>query len=169
MAVVGQRCDDKDGSLAFFASVTLVWIVEWTTKQNFPRESNVHHPMCSAAAMQVVFIIITRSKSIDSLRRDGDSGNHVRQLYRWALRDLQNSESGKEIRHMLSMAALKLILALLTLMSMIPDEGTEPSFCLDLEEINDTIATLQQKLNINVEDDIRGLSNKILSVLQLKK
>ena len=171
LARVCQYCDDNDGSLGIFATVTLVWIIEWATVQNYTSENNiVHHPMCSAAAMQVVFAVITRSKSMDSLWRDGNSGNYVRHLYRWALRELQNSlsEPGKEIRHMLSMAALKLILALLTLMSMIPDKGSETSFCLDLEEVNDTIAILQQKLKINVEDDVRRLSNKILSVLQLK-
>ena len=166
LALVAQRCDDN-GSLTMFAEFTLLWIVEWATQQT-SSESNVYHPMCSAAAMQVVFITITRSKSIDCLHRDGDSNNYIKLLYLWALRHLQNSESGKEMHHMLSMAALKLILALLTLASMISTTGSEASFCLDFEQINETVATLQRRLKTDVEDDVRGLSLNILSVLQVK-
>jgi len=67
--VVSQRCSLKDGHLKNWSKHNVPWIVRWGHSSSVTSNgnTNLHHPLCMAAALQLVFVVLTRSKAFDFL------------------------------------------------------------------------------------------------------
>jgi hypothetical protein len=80
--VVSQRCPD-DGRLTAWANLTANWVLDWASLA--PVDDYLRHPLCMAAALQVIFVLVTRTKSFDCLAGGKSTASSVRKAHRLAL------------------------------------------------------------------------------------
>jgi hypothetical protein len=166
MILVAQRCDDNDGSLTAFGKSILPLIADWGTDAKSSSGGNVHHLLCSAAAMQTAFIVITRSRSLECLGGHNRSkATYVGLLHDWALHAIKQklNSSGNDGNTALRMAALKLILGLVTIDAMEGDDDPALPSCLGSGKLAETVSVVKELSNHGPNDDVRALANRILS------
>lgn len=164
LIVVSQRCRDVD--LLRFSRSILPWVTGWGSEAK-PKDG-VHHPLCDAAAMQVIFTLVTRSKSFDCFgSQEGQTKECIRQAHLWALKAV-NTNSGSTNNHsnqVRRLAALKLILAIVTIDS-IASEGSALPNCLGPGELGQTFTLIAGLSNLDPDPDVRGLASHIVGSLR---
>jgi hypothetical protein len=159
--VVTKRCDDD--SLIKLARSILPWITDWVTVEP---DDNIHHPLCVSAALQVIFIVVTRSKTLLCFSHDSDeSKKDVQRAHRWSLAILKSHSTGPsgDFKGM-RLAALKLVLAIVTVDHLHSNGTVLPSF-LGPGELGETFNVINGLCNMDTDLDVRSLSSHILSRL----
>ena len=166
LIVVAQRCREDTGSLRAFSTSTLSWVTAWGRKSK--SDDDIHHPLCAAAALQLTFILVTRCKSLKCFaEEDGTSKQNVRQAHQWALESVKDERALNDnyANRSLRMAALKLLLAIVTVDSMDSDGSVLPS-CLGPGELGKTFTVVHGLSNMDPSPDVRKLASHILGVLR---
>ena len=157
--VVSQRCPDD--RLAAWANLTAPWVLDWASAA--PVDEKLHHPLCMAAALQILFILVTRTKSFDCLGGGKTSTTSVRKAHRLAVTSVKTETSigGDYARITMRRAGLKLLLALVTIDQM--DDGTNLSGCLSPGELGETFTLLNGTANVDTDAEVRNLAAHILT------
>ena len=149
LSLVAQRLECCDGTLGKFAQ-SCSWIVEWTKTES--------HPTVTAAAMQTVFITLTRLKKLSCFGEHQLTVGVV--LHEWAFRVLQTKAKKDEpSQNTLRMAALKLLLCLLSLEA--PDSCSDFLAVLP-ERLGATLGVIERLAQTDPSREIRMLSMQIL-------
>jgi len=159
--VVSQRCPDDDGRLSSWANLTAPWVLDWASQAPF--DDNLHHPLCMAAAVQVIFILITRTKSFDCLGGGKTTSTSVLKAHRLAVTCIKTETTVGDMyaRTTMRKAALKLLLALVTIDQM--RDGDSISSCLSPGELGKTFTLLNGTANVDTDAEVRALAAHILS------
>jgi hypothetical protein len=153
MALVAQRLESRDGTLGRFAR-TNFWIAEWTRTER--------HPIVTSAAMQAIFITLTRLKELSCF---GDhQGTVVTIFHEWAFGVLQaNDENTGSTQNTLRLVALKLVLCLLSLEK--PTIGSGPGYLhASPERLGTTFNLIERLARTDPSTEIRTLSMQILGL-----
>lgn len=162
LVAVSQRSDGAAASLYH-----LPWIFSWLTGET--EDNYCAQPFCVAAAMQIVFVLLMKTKSFTFL---GDSqaqqGKSVLKLYQFVIGLLAaDSSSERDVGTVLACrsAALTLLLALVSV-DAISTEG--PSVCTHLSPVDCIKAfRIVEHLAANDPDpNVQRLSRQVLSVLR---
>jgi hypothetical protein len=167
--VVSQRCPSDDRRLEGFAKSTLSWVVEWGMSGNSDRES--HHPLCLAAALQVAFVLVTRTKSLDFLvetKHSGTCKDSARRVHRWALECARGDSrhgDGEYANRMLRLSALKLMLAVFSV-DQISANGSDPNKMLGPGDITQTFAVLNSLANMDTDREVQQLAGHLLQAIR---
>jgi len=162
LVAVSQRSDGVAASLHH-----LPWIIAWLTDKT--EDKYCAQPFCVAAAMQIVFVLLMKTKSFAFL---GDSqvqqGKSVLKLYRFvigllAADSLSERDVGAELA--CRSAALTLLLALVSV-DAISTEG--PNVCTHLSPVDCIkVFRIVEHLAANDPDsNVQRLSRQVLSVLR---
>jgi hypothetical protein len=134
MLAQGSRAED--GRLTWLASDILPTFVEWTSRG--PVDEDIHHALCIAASLQVIYTLLARCGSFDFL---GCSNNNnkketdfVRRTLRCALVSFHDTggavveanspSSASFAAPLLRLAALKVILTVIALLDRRTNDGT---------------------------------------------
>ena len=164
--VVSQRCANDDGQLDRFANVTVPWIMEWCVAGSVDME--LRHPLCLAAAMQVIFQLITRTKSLRifvGASKKGGRKESVRQVHRWALNVVRRDTmypGGEYANRALRLSGLKLVLAIFTV-----DQAAESDEFLGPSVIAETCTVLSSVANMDADSQVRELAAGLLRAAQV--
>lgn len=155
LTLVAQRADVTDGTLGRFAEST-AWLIRWINAK--------HHPIVTAAAMQMVFTLMTRSRSLGCF--DEDPRNAGRRLRDWALTELQMDINRGSLNEVLRLSALKLVLCLLSLGRL--QSSSNQNECdqfISPEWMTDCMDTIENLARYDPSDDVRNLSSQVLGML----
>jgi hypothetical protein len=166
LIVVAQRCRDDDQSLNRFSRSTLPWVAEWGAGAR-PND-DIHHPLCVAAALQLIFVSVTRSKSLDCFAgRDGPPKKYIQQVHRWALEAAKAEPNSFEnyANRALRLAALKLMLAIVTIDNINSDGSALPS-SMGPGELGETFTVVYGVSNMDPDSEVRELASHILGMLR---
>ncbi len=157
--VVSQRCSDD--RLASWTNLTAPWVLDWASAA--PVDEELHHPLCMAAALQILFILVTRTKSFECFGGGKTSTTSVRKAHRLAVTSIKTETSigGDYARITMRRAGLKLLLALVTIDQM--DNGTDLSGCLSPGELGETFTLLNGTANVDTDAEVRNLAAHILT------
>lgn len=158
--IVSQRCPD-DGRLNSWANMTAPWILGWASAG--PIDDNLRHPLCMAAALQILFILVTRTKSFDCLAGGKTTTTSVRKAHRLAIMSIKTKTNigGDYARITMRRAALKLLLALVTIDQM--DSTGDLAGCLSPGELGETFTLLNGTANVDTDTEVRNLAAHILA------
>ena len=160
--MASQRCQENEGQLARFAKSTVPWVIDWAISG---KNTDLHHPLCLAAALQVVFLLVTRTKSLNCFGEKG--GDRKRNIYRLALDSLKRDYhgGGAYATRALRVAGLKLLLALVTINQISEDETVLPN-CLNPGELGETFSVLHGVANMDADSEVQRLAAHILGLLK---
>jgi len=161
--LASQRC--QPSQLTLLARKCLPKTIDWALGGRI--DSDIRHPLCIAAALQMTFVLVTRSKSLDVLENGSGQTRKdwVRRTHKWslaAIKGVVTSDSPYAISSM-RLAALKLILALVSI-----DQNvfSENGGCLSPSEIVETFSVLRGAANVDEEPAMRKLACHILEAIQ---
>jgi hypothetical protein len=167
LIVVSQRCPDAGRGLAFLAESILPRIVALGAPKN-GRISERRHHLCDTAALQLAFILITRSKSFGGIPPTAsDEGASIEGLYRWSLHAIRTTQGSNDITSLgLRCAGLKVVLAVIT----ISQEGNHSggkngptSFIVSDRDRIDTFSITKEIALNDSDPKLRVLASHILS------
>ena len=156
--MVSQRCETRH--LDTWARRTAPWVVDWGCQR---LKSGEYHALCMAAALQIVFVLVTRTKQLDHLRTAGGSSTTSQNIvatYRWSLRCIKHASSSNRQGSQLRLAAMKLLLALVTI-----DQIGDCSGHLGPGELREAVSTISAAANIDSDPDVRSLAGHLVSAL----
>jgi hypothetical protein len=161
LVTASQRCQENEGKLALFAKSTVPWVIDWAISG---KNTDLHHPLCLAAALQVVFLLVTRTKSLNCFGEKGE--DRKRNIYRLALDSLKRDYhvGGAYATRALRVAGLKLLLALVTIDEINEDETVLPN-CLGPGELGETFSVLHGVANMDADSEVQRLAGHILGLL----
>jgi hypothetical protein len=167
LIVVSQRCPDDGRRLAFLAESILPRLVASGTAEN-RRIDERRHPLCDTAALQLAFILITRSKSFGGIPPTAsDEGASVERLYRWSLRAIQTTQESNDVTSLgLRCAGLKVGLAVITICQEGNISGGKnglTSFIMNDRDKSDTFSVTQEIALNDSDPKLRILASHILS------
>jgi hypothetical protein len=163
--VAAQRCQENEGKLALFAKSTVPWVIDWCISG---KNTALHHPLCLAAALQVVFLLVTRTKSLNCFAEKGeDRKRYIGRTHRLALDSLKRDHHGGNAyaNRSLRLAGLKLLLALVTI-DQINEDETVLLNCLGPGELGETFSALHSVANIDADSEVHRLAGHILRSLK---
>lgn len=165
--VVSQRCREAEGRLNSWASLTAPWVLAWGSSATV--DGDLHHPLCMAASLQVVFVLLTRTKSFDCLaggNRDSTAAC-VRRAHEWAITSIKTKTEigGDYARTAMRKAALKLLLAIITIDNM--GDGNNLANWLSPGELGGAFTLLRGTANVDADAEVRTLAAHILSTMRV--
>ena len=108
-------------------------------------------------------MLVTRTKQLDHLRTVGGSSTTSRSIvetYKWSLRCIKHTSSSNRQSSQLKLAAMKLLLALVTI-----DQIGDFSGHLGPGELREAVSTISAAANIDSDPDVRSLAGHLVSAL----
>jgi hypothetical protein len=156
LLLAAQRCEA--GHLHELASTNFFWIVAWITKE--PYATSLLHPLCLAAAMQTVFVLLMRTASLEFVASAKSRQRATQKLHRFVV-DLMKAgmtENGQKAILAVRLAALTLMLALVSV---------ESVACLTPAEVMESFALVQYLAISDPDGQMQQISIQILSILRL--
>lgn len=165
MMVQSSRADDTRSH--WLAYNLLPPLVEWTSKG---LDEDIHHPLCLAAALQVIYTVLARCGSFDWISRNSNSGSITMSETNFICRTLQcaltlfHTSGGNETSiAALRLAALKVILTVLALHQSKEFERVEDlKRYLSPAEIQKALSAMHGAANVDQNLEVRRLANQIL-------
>lgn len=166
--LVSKRCQEADNSLFNFSKSVIPWIIDWGKSEP---DDSIHHPLCLAAAIQVIYILVTRSRKLDGFGGGDDASTlNIRKAHRWALNLLKQGSRGhgeekssNGLRDM-RLGALKLLLAIVTIDNMNSDEAALGN-AFGPGELGETFTVISGLSNMDPDPGVRILASKICGSL----
>jgi hypothetical protein len=148
---VSKRC--PDGKLEKWETSILPWVI--------PRAlDGKNHPLCVAIGLQVVFVLIVRSKSLDCVQRRGGG---VKRLYQWALRSMEYPPHKDHFAvTLVKTVGLKLLVAMLTMDQI----GGVRYF--GAREVMQTMEILESAVVSNEEPEVQQVAVQMLTSLKVR-
>jgi hypothetical protein len=158
--IIAQR-SAKGGQLELIAETTMSWIVDWANHANNARQT--HHPLCMAAALQVAFTLITRTKSFDFWKKE-ERQDKIRKVHLWAVQSVRSVPSNVDnyASGAVRMAGLKLMLAVVTIDQI---DGCRMWACLAPGEIGEAFSVLRGVANLDRDPQVRQLAGQVLGTM----
>jgi hypothetical protein len=163
--IASQRCQENEGQLALFAKSTVPWVIDWGISGE---NTDLHHPLCLAASLQVVFLLVTRTKCLNCFaEKDEDRKRNIRRAHRLALDSLKRDYhgGGAYATRALRVSGLKLLLALVTIDQINEDDTVLPN-CLGPGELGETFSVLHGVANMDADSEVQRLAVHILGSLK---
>jgi hypothetical protein len=165
--IVSQRCPEAQGRLNSWASLTAPWILAWGSYATV--DGNLHHPLCMAASLHVMFVLLTRTKSFDCLaggKKDSTTAC-VRRVHEWAITSIKTKTQigGDYARTTMRKAALKLLLAIITIDHM--GDNNNLGNWLSPGELGGAFTILHGTANVDADAEVRMLAANILSTMRV--
>jgi hypothetical protein len=160
LIIVSKRC--RIDMLKKFAQVTLPSVLAWGTTATTTVAVSLQYQLCLAGAMQVVFNVLVRGKSIDLLvPMNHDARATLLQVHRWALSNLRTTVVSKDgVGHnAMRKASLKLVLVVVSM-------GDSSLKCLAPGELGETFSALQGVAHLEKDGELRMLATSVLQLLQ---
>lgn len=169
LIVVSQRCPDESGKLQVLASTMLPWLVAWgagaTQSSSTKKTEALHrHTLCVTAALQLAFILVTRSKSFGGLpMTSSTTSSSIQSLHRSALAAIQDGRGATDYAsEALRCAGLKVLLALVTIGQ---SNNSNQSLVFSPKEMKATFATLQEVAKHDCNPKLQALAYQILAAV----
>ena len=158
--IVSQRCQ-YGARLNLWANLTAPWVLDWASLA--PVDDSLRHPLCMAAALQVIFVLITRTKAFDCLAGGKAISTSVIKAHRLAISSIKSETKvgGDYARTTMRKAALKLLLALVTIDQI--EETNSLHSCLSPGELGEAVTLLNGTANMDADAEVRALAGHILS------
>lgn len=172
--LTAQRCPMDNGELNFFANAISPRLVSWGSSGSI---DDCHfHPLCIAGALQIIFICITRMKSVEALNGSFQDFDYIRKTHKWALETLkinpQIQYGDKYALETMRLSALKLMLAIATIdqQNMLDtNQSVEGrNNVLSPGEMAETLSILQGAANMDSNKKVRELAKHIMASLTMK-
>jgi hypothetical protein len=168
IVMLAQGSRAEDGRLAWLASNILPTLVEWTSMG--PIDENIHHALCIAASLQVIYTLLARCGSFGFLDHDARESDFVRRTLRCALRSFHAGadDCSPCASALLRLAALKVILTVIALdraNEMNTWSGRDLGGYLSPLEIRRAMSALNGAANVDQDPEVRRLANEILPYL----
>jgi hypothetical protein len=169
--VVSQRCREAEGRLNSWASLTAPWVLAWGSAHATVDDGDLRHPLCMAASLQVVFVLLTRTKSFDCLAGRGTKDStaaSVRRAHEWAITSIKTKTEigGDYARTTMRKAALKLLLAIISIDQM-GDSNNNLAKWLSPGELGGAFTLLCATANVDADPEVRSLAAHILSTMRV--
>lgn len=167
LIVASQRCPEDDGKLNSMAMAILPWLTAWGSHAMHKTGGVVmpyQHPLCLTAALQLAFILVTRSKSFGALPSSADNdGASIEALHRWAFHAIEESKDANDYANVgCRVAGLKVLLAVITMNQL---GGLASSIVLNSEEVGRILSLLNSLAKDDKDPKVRSLSSHILSAV----
>jgi len=159
--LASKRCSDEEGSQALLTlkRKCIPTILSWSETSSDYLRSN---PLSVAVALQLVFVLITRSRTFDGF---GDKS--LRAVHRWSL-DAVKTKANSGNEHALGVmrsAGLKLMLAIVTIAAQ--TDNLEMCLALNPGEFGETISVLRGAANLDANIEVRKLAFNILNAMNM--
>jgi len=160
----------QDGRLEWIARNFLPSLVKWA--HSGPTDDSIHHPLCIAAGLQVVYTLLARVGSFDWIHSPGSTARakdcaeseFACLTMKCALNSFETVEQNNStILSTLRLAALKL---LLTVMAIDKTSDSEISYYLKPLEMQKAIKAVTFAANFDKHPDVRRLASDIVPRLQ---
>ena len=184
LIVVSQRCPDQTGKPQRLARTILPWLVTWgggaTQKTSGSPDARLHqHALCVTAALQLSFILITRSKCFGGLRSTASSPTAAvsssdtdgcpasfQLLHRWALAAIQDGKGASDYTgEALRCAGLKVLLAVVTIGQTNDTASSNGGLVFSPKEAKETFSTLEEIANHDPDPKLKALASHILGAV----
>lgn len=176
LIVVAQRCSDHNGKTQFLAKTFLPWIVAWgegTTQKTTIHGPDVpkhHHLLCVTAALQLAFILVTRSKSFGELPptkppsfSDTERYPSIQGLHRLAVVAIQNGKGASDYAGEASRCAgLKVLLAIVTIGQSSDSSSSGVNLVFSPADLKEMLFTLQGVAKHDPDPKLQALASHIL-------
>jgi len=158
MVIYSQSCTTEDHRLALFASELLPALLKWVDEGAI--DDDIRHPLCVAAALQVVYTILAKLASFDwvSTLCNESELNFVRLTIRCALKSLCSEERGGIISP-LRLAAMKVLL------TVIANKQNLAEY-IESDEIRHAVVAVRGASNRDESQEVRTLAFEILPYLE---
>ena len=169
--LVSQRCSNDHGQLTRFAKVTVPWVMKWCVGGEVGVDPR--HPLCLAAALQVMFLLITRTKSLNFSIGPTCAGARketIRELYRWTLGVVRRDTrypGGEYANRALRLSGLKLLLAIFTVDQTKVVDESEIEECLGPADVSETCTVLNSVANMNTDSEVQEVAAGLLRAFQV--
>eukprot|EP00984_Skeletonema_dohrnii_P000715 scaffold212_cov108-Skeletonema_dohrnii-CCMP3373.AAC.12 len=158
MVIYSQSCTTEDHRLALFASELLPALLKWVDEGAI--DDDIRHPLCVAAALQVVYTILAKLASFDwvSTLCNESELNFVRLTIRCALKSLCSEEGAGSISP-LRLAAMKVLL------KVIANKQNLAEY-IESDEIRHAVVAVRGASNRDESQEVRTLAFEILPYLE---
>lgn len=168
MLTQGSRAED--GRLAWLAANILPTLVEWTNSG--PIDDDIHHALCIAASLQVMYTLLARCGSFDFIGSELKKADFARRTLQCALKSFHTGEgNATSVSALLRLASLKVILTVIALDrasgANSHEYGRELSGCLSPVEFQRAMSALHGAANVDQDPDVRRLAGEILPYLHV--
>jgi len=160
---VSKRCPEKDGLLKRWAKSTMPLMIRRAT-MTYSIDSN--HPLSAANALQVVFILIVRTKSLECVEMIGTPAKTVHLIFHWALNSIEHPphDQGTRAVTLVKTAGLKLLVAIIT----IDQTRSGGVGHLDSMQVMKSLAVLKTVAASDYEPEVQQLAAQMLSTLKVQ-
>ena len=158
--LASKRCSDEEENKALLTlkGKCIPMILSWSESCDRLESS----PLSVAVALQLVFVLITRSRTFDGF----DDGS-LSVAHRWSLNAVKAKErSGNEYAlGIMRSSGLKLMLAIVTIAAQ--TDNLEMCLSLNPGEFGETISVLRGAANLDANIEVRKLAFNILSAMNM--
>lgn len=170
LILVSQRCSQEKDILGTFAKWTLPWVADWLTVKTKEHDIACRHPLCLAAAFQVILILVTRTKSLKGFdaRDDTIKQERIHKVCDFAMQMLvQNNGSVVDTDNdyyatkSLRTSALKLLMAIITVDQM---DSKASSLC-SVDKLRTILILLEKVANTDPDSELQQLVRQFLTYL----
>ena len=169
ICMLAQGSRAEDGRLAWLASDILPTLVEWTSSG--PIDNDIHHALCIAASLQVIYTLLARCGSFDFIMGSESNGaDFVRRTLQCALKSFHTWEGNSPSAcAVLRLASLKVILTVIALdrasEANSSESGRDLRGYLSPVEIQRAMSALHGAANVDQSPEVRRLAGEILPYL----
>lgn len=161
LIVIAQRCPDRGGKVESLSTTILPRLIRWGggmgQKPNGSLGSH-RNPLCVTAALQLAFILVTRSKSF------GDKGeSNARALQQWAFCAIKEGKKSSDLaRAGLRSAGLKALLSVITIVQM---SGRPLSQVFNRDDIGEMLPLLNDMARNDGDTRVETLAGHVVGAL----
>lgn len=173
LIVASQKFMINDGGFDVFATLTTPTVLKWYL--DLKDQSQFYHPLCLAAAMQFLFIIVTKSKSLTYLLLDAEGSanrtNVVIDVFRLTLKIINISNNNDQSKDLIRIKAFKLILSVISIDQISSngqdyDCGRMEGF-LSPQDLNEAFSIIKGAAYMDESAEVRKLANAVLSAISI--
>ena len=159
---VSKRCPEQDGLLEHWARSILPWVIERAT---MVASQDANHPLCAANALQIVFVLIVRTKSLECVSGEVSGWPMVvPRIYKWALRSIEYPPQthGALAMTLVKTAGLKLLVAIL-LIDQTRSNGVRVLGSMELTQVVDVLRAAAMSVD---EPEVQHLAAQVMQTLK---
>mmetsp|Transcript_33255 Transcript_33255/g.69933 ORF Transcript_33255/g.69933 Transcript_33255/m.69933 type:complete len:438 (-) Transcript_33255:38-1351(-) len=166
IVMLSQGSQVENGRLDWLALNLLPTLVDWASKGS--ADEDIRHPLCLAAALQVIYTLLARCGSFAWLSRFSNTlpsdTKFVCHALQCALRSFHSGTANTEPTvHIVRLAALKVILTVIALTQANEAEsGQGLKGYLNTKEIRQAMSSLHGAANVDRNPEVRQLANQII-------
>ena len=169
IVMLSQVSQAEDRRLNWLAFHTIPTLIEWVDEG--PMDDSIRHPLCIAAALQVVYTLLARCGSFAWLMSCPNTGldrptdtDFVCRTLQCALKSFHSEEGEEPAIYTLRLAALKVILTVIALNQTNESQQGLKEYLKPIE-IQQAMSALHGAANVDQNPEVRRLANEIIPYL----